>query len=159
VLNAGSATVALDRVEVTPPASPSSALGVSLTEGNVTPAPGGVLPYTINYTNAGSITDGTGTNATGVVLTETVPANTAADLANSTPGWTLKSGSGGAASTYTFAVGTLGAGVTGSVVFSVDVNSTIPAGTTSLTNTVTIPDAAGDSRSATRVTPDRKSVV
>src|SRR5262249_15926020 len=39
------------------------------------------------------------------------------------------------------------------VVFTVDVNGTIPAGTTSLTDTVTITDAAGDSSSATLVTP------
>jgi hypothetical protein len=152
-LNNGSSTVALDRVEITPPMSSSSALGVSLTEGNVSPLPGQVLPYTINFNNAGSLLDGTGTNATGVVLTETVPANTSADLANSTPGWTLTSGTGGAGSTYTFAVGALNAGVTSSVVFTVDVNSTIPPGTANLTNTVTITDAASDSNSATRATP------
>jgi hypothetical protein len=151
--NNGTATVALDRVEITPLATASSALGVSLTEGNITPVAGQILPYTINFNNAGSMIDGTGTNATGVVVTETVPANTTADLANSTPGWTLTSGTGGAGSTYTFSVGALNAGVTGSVVFTVDVNSTIPTGTTTLTNTVTITDAASDSNSATRVTP------
>jgi hypothetical protein len=151
--NNGTATVALDRVEITPPVTSSSALGVSLTEGNITPVAGQVLPYTINYNNAGSIIDGTGTNATGVVITETVPANTTADLTNSTPGWTLTSGTGGAGSTYTFTIGALNAGITGGVVFSVDVNTTIPAGTTSLSNTVTMTDAAGDNRSATRVTP------
>jgi hypothetical protein len=151
-LNNGTATVALDRVEITPPVSSSSALGVSLTVGNVTPVAGQVLPYTINYNNMGSVVDGTGVNASGVVLTETVPANTTADLANSTPGWTLQSGSGGAGSTYTFTVGALNAGVTGSAVFSVDVVNPLPSGTSSLTNTVTISDAAGDSRSATLVT-------
>jgi hypothetical protein len=151
--NNGSATVALDRVEITPPVSGSSDLGVSLTDGNVTPVAGQVLPYTINYNNAGSVVDGTGTNATGVVLTETVPANTTADLANSTPGWTLTSGSGGAGSTYTFTVGALNAGVTGSVVFTVDVANPLPSGTANLTNTVTITDAASDSASATLVTP------
>src|SRR5262249_26164710 len=125
-LNNGTATVALDRVEITPPVTSSSALGVSLTEGTVTPVAGQVLPYTINYDNAGSMIDGTGTNAAGVVLTETVPANTTADLANSTPGWTLTSGSGGAGSTYTFTVGALSAGATGSVGFSVGGDRTHP---------------------------------
>jgi hypothetical protein len=151
--NAGNATVALDRVEISPPLTAPSLLGVSLTEGNIVPVPGQPVPYTINYNNAGSIVDGIGTNATGVVLTETVPANTTADPSNSTPGWTLTSGNGGPGSTYTFAVGALNAGVTGSAVFTVDVNSSVPAGTASLTDTVTISDAAGDSSSATRVTP------
>jgi hypothetical protein len=152
-VNNGNSTVTLDRVVITPPVTAHAALGVSLTEGNVTPAAGQVLPYTINYNNAGSIVGGTGTNAAGVVLTETVPANTTADLADSTPGWVLASGSGGPGSTYTFAVGALNAGITGSVIFSVNVNPTIPAGTTSLTDTVTITDAAGDTATATRVTP------
>jgi hypothetical protein len=152
-MNAGDGPVALDRVEITPPITASSALGVSLTEGNGTPVPGQVLPYTINFNNAGSLVDGTGTSSTGVVLTETVPANTTADLSDSTPGWTLTSGSGDAGSTFTFTVGALSAGATGSVVFSVNVNRTIPAGTLSLSNTVTIMDAAADSGTGTRVTP------
>jgi hypothetical protein len=82
-----------------------------------------------------------------------VPANTSADLANSTPGWTLTSGSGGPASTYTFTVGSLNAGVTGSVVFSVDLAANIPSGTTSISDTVTISDAAGDHVSGLRTTP------
>src|SRR5207248_515897 len=72
--NNGTATVALDRVVISPPTTSPAALSVSLTEGNVTPVPGQPLPYTINYHNAGSVVDGTGTNAAGVVLTETVPA-------------------------------------------------------------------------------------
>jgi hypothetical protein len=152
-MNNSSATVALDRIVITPPASSSSALGVSLTDGNVTAIPGQPLPYTINYNNAGSIVDGTGTNATGVVLTETVPDHTTADLDNSTPGWVLTSGDGGPGSTYSFAVGALSAGATGSVVFTVDVDLMIPDETTSLTNTVAITDDASDGGSATRVTP------
>src|SRR5262249_5239317 len=115
ILNhAASNTISLDRVEITPPTGTAAQLGVSLTDGNIIPTAQGVIPYTINYNNAGSILNNTGTGATGVVLTETVPANTTADLANSTPGWTLTSGTGGAGSTYTFTVGALGAGVTAS---------------------------------------------
>jgi hypothetical protein len=151
--NAASNTISIDRVEITPPAGSAAQLGVSMTDGNIIPTAQSVIPYTINYNDAGSILNGLGTAATGVVLTETVPANTTADLANSTPGWTLTSGSGGAGSTYTFSVGALGAGVTGSVVFSVDLNANIPVGTTTITNTVTITDAAGDTATASRSTP------
>ena len=93
-------------------------------------------------------------NATSVVLTETVQANTTADLANSTSGWTLSSagpgGAGSAGSIYTFTVGNLNAGVNGSVVFSVDLNNMIPTGTTTVSDNVAISDAASDVASAMR---------
>jgi hypothetical protein len=145
--------ISIDRVQITPPIGSPAQLGVSMTDGNIIPTAQGVIPYTINFNNAGSILNGTGTNATGVVLTETVPANTTGDLANSTPGWTLTSGTGGSGSTYTFTVGSLNAGITGSVVFSIDLNANIPVGTTTITNTVSIADAAGDRVSANRSTP------
>ncbi len=151
--NASSNIISIDRVQITPPATTHASLSVSMTDGNVVPVAMGVVPYTINYDNAGSIVNGTGVNATGVVLTETVQANTTADLANSTPGWTLVSGSGGAGSVYTFSVGNLNAGVSGSVVFSVDLNALIPTGTTTVSNDISITDAAADTASATRTTP------
>jgi hypothetical protein len=150
--NAASNTISIDRVEITPPTGAPAQLGISMTDGNIIPAAQGVIPYTINYLSAGSVLNSTGTSASGVVVTETVPANTTADLSNSTAGWTLTSGSGGAGSTYTFSVGSLPAGVTGSVVFSVDLNASIPTGTTSISNTVSITDAAGDSASGSRST-------
>ena len=223
ILNAASGNViSIDRVQITPLSTANASLGVSMTDGNVVPVAMGVVPYTINYNNAGvldsapvftgtttsgratvtgifstsglfaglsvtgtgipantqiqsvdsqtqvtltnsatasgtiSITPvgtGTGVNATSVVLTDTVQANTHADLANSTPGWTLVSGSGGAGSVYTFSVGNLNAGVTGSVVFSVDLNATIPVGTTTVSNSISISDAAADAASASRTTP------
>jgi hypothetical protein len=151
--NAASNTIAIDRVEITPPTGAPAKLGISMTDGNIIPSAGGVVAYTINYNNAGSVVNNTGTGATGVVLTETVPANTTADLSNSTPGWTRTSGTGGAGSTYTFTVGSLPAGVTGSAVFSVDLNASIPAGTTSISDTATIADGAGDTSGGSRSTP------
>jgi hypothetical protein len=172
--NSASITISVDRVEITPLASSPAQIGVSLTDGNVIPQAQGVIPYTINYNNLGGIQTTTnigtgsgtasgivaattGTNAAGVVVTETVPVNTTADLANSTPGWTLQSagsgGAGSAGSTYSFSVGALNAGLTGSVVFSVDLNASIPVGTTSVTDNVRITDAASDQSSSSRNTP------
>jgi hypothetical protein len=151
--NAASNTISLDKVEVLPAATTHSALMVSMTDGRVVPAAEGVIPYTINYTNAGSVLNATGVNATGVLVTETVPANSSFSAADSTAGWTLTSGTGGAGSTYTFAVGNLAAGVTGSVVFSVKLNTVIPPGTPTITNTASISDNAGDTAGGSRVTP------
>ena len=167
--NAASNTINVDKVVITPPNSTPAQLGVSATDGNAIPAgAGSVISYTVNYNNAGTMgyttvgspvvtVPATGTNATGVTLTETVPVNTTADLANSTAGWTLLSagpgGAGTGGSTYTYTVGALNAGVTGSAVFSVDVNSGIPTGTAYVTDNVSISDAAGDTASATRQTP------
>jgi hypothetical protein len=151
--NAASNVISLDRVEITPPSGSPAQLGISMTDGNIIPTAQGVIPYTINYNDAGSVLNNTGTRAAGVVLTETVPANATADPADSTLGWTLTSGNGGAGSTYTFTVGNLNAGVTGSAVFSVTLNASIPVGTTAITNNVTISDSAGDHASGSRSTP------
>lgn len=151
--NASSNTISIDRVEIVPLASTPAQLGVSMTDGNAIPQAAGLIPYTVNYQNAGSILNATGVGAAGVTLTETVPANSAFDAANSTSGWTLTSGNGSAGSTYTFTVGALNAGVTGSAVFSVDLNSVIPTGTTTITDTVTITDTAGDTATGNRTTP------
>jgi hypothetical protein len=153
VLNSAGGTISIDRVEIVPPAGTPPTLRVSMTDGGIVPDVGGVIPYTINYSDDGSILSGYGTAAAGVTITETVPANTTADLSDSTPGWVLVSGSGGGGSVYRFTVGALGAGVAGSVVFSVTLNSSVPPGTTSVTNNVTIADSGGDTASAARSTP------
>jgi uncharacterized repeat protein (TIGR01451 family) len=152
VMNTANTTIALDRVEITP-LSTAAALEVSATEGNVAAVAGQALLYTINYDNAGSMTDGLGNLAAGVVLTETVPANTTFNSAASTAGWTLKSGNGSAGSTYAYAVGNLAAGDSGSVVFAVSVNGSIPSDTSYLSDAIAISDSAGDSNTGTRLTP------
>src|SRR5262249_9684580 len=151
--NAAGNVISIDRVEIAPPAGAPAQLGISLTDGNITAAAQGVISYTINYNNAGSVLNSTGTGATGVVLTETVPADTIADLADSTPGGTLASGNGGGGSTSPFAVGNPGAGITGSAVFSVDLAPNSPVATTSITDSVTISDSAGDQAAGSRTTP------
>jgi hypothetical protein len=168
--NAANNTISVDRVEIAPVVTANATLNVSATDGNVIPQAAGVVPYTINFNNQGVVgftssngqntpttTPASGTNAAGVTITETVPVNTTADLSNSTSGWTLVSagtgGAGSAGSVYTYSVGALNAGVTGSVVFSVDLNAAIPPGVTSVSDNVSIADAAGDTATGVRVTP------
>ena len=61
--------------------------------------------------------------ATGVTITQTLPANTTFEPGGSTPGWVDQSGG-----TYTFDIGNLDVGQTGSILFAVKVNSSLPPG-------------------------------
>jgi uncharacterized repeat protein (TIGR01451 family) len=124
-------------------------LVVTKSDGGVTANPGGTVDYTINYSNVGLA------DSTGVVLTEFLPVGSTFNAAASTPG-------GGALGTtaFTFTVGSLPAGASGSVVFAVNVPVPVPAGLTTLTNTVNIaddgthgPDANPDNNSASEGTP------
>ena len=105
-------------------------LFVSKDDGETSATAGDTRIYTINYANNGD------QDATGVVLTETLPPNTSFDSANSSFGWTeTSSGSG----IYTFTLGSVGGGSSGSVTFAISVG--VPAvGVTQLTNTVSIAD-------------------
>ncbi|MFN8483234.1 MAG: isopeptide-forming domain-containing fimbrial protein [Anaerolineae bacterium] len=129
-------------------------LKVAKDDGGVRPPPGGGIVYTLSYANVGN------QGATNVTLTEVVvPDNTTFDAANSTPGWSCANGSpAGTVCTYT--IGSLPAGASGSVTFAVKVNPTIPAGVTTINNTVTIaddgrngPDPTPDNNTATETTP------
>ena len=103
-------------------------LQVTKTDGGITATTGQLVTYTINYTNAGH------RGATGVVLTETLPGSTS--YAGS--GWTLA-----AANTYTYSIGALQALTgtnTGVALFTVRVNSSMPAGVEAITNVVRIGD-------------------
>jgi uncharacterized repeat protein (TIGR01451 family) len=110
------------------PATAAPDLTVTKSDAGVTATPGDTIGYTIGFANAGDQA------ATGVVLTETVPAHTTFAVATSTAGWTC------AAGTCTFAVGTVAAGGSGSVVFAVTVDSPLPAGVVEITNTVAAAD-------------------
>jgi hypothetical protein len=158
ILDTANTTVSIDRVEIVPQATTSASLNVSTTDGGVTAVTGQVLQYTITYNNYGSIQNSNGASASNVAISETVPQNTSFNAANSTSGWTLISGTGGAGSTYKFTVGSLSAGDAGSVVFAVAVNGSVPAGTAVLTNNVSITDTAGDTSAAQDNTPIGASV-
>lgn len=123
---------------------PSSDLGVSKSEQPPAALPGGLITYTIVYSNA--VGSGPTPN---VVLTETLPANT---TFVGPPGWTLVGGN-----TYVKSVGLVQVGTITSTQFVVRVDLNIPASVPSITNTVMI---GGDpteqnlsNNTYTRVTP------
>ncbi len=99
---------------------------------DITATPDGTITYTINYSNVGD------QDATGVTITETIPANTnTVGLTNS--GWTCSGTSAG--STCTISIGDLaGNGGSGTVNFTVRVNTPLPAGVTQIENTASIDD-------------------
>jgi uncharacterized repeat protein (TIGR01451 family) len=104
-------------------------LAVTKTDGAMVSEAGGVVVYTLNYTNTGS------QGATGVVLTETLPPHTTFDSAGSTAGWTDLGGG-----QYAYSVGNLASGASGSVTFAVRIASSLPAGVEQIANTVLIAD-------------------
>ena len=106
-------------------------LVVSKDDGGVSVTPGGTVIYTLSFANVGS------QDATGVMLTETLPANTSFDPLGSTAGWTETAPGSGI---YTFAVGDLDSGTTGTVDFAVVLNSSLPPGFALITNTTSISD-------------------
>ncbi len=108
-------------------------LRITKDDGGITSTAGGMVAYTLNYTNAGNSV------ATGVVITETVPANTTFNAGASTPGWSCADGSP-AGTTCTLTVGTLNPADSGSVVFAVTVNNPLPSGVTQIANTASIAD-------------------
>ena len=108
-------------------------LSILKSDGGLTAVPGGVIPYTLTYANAGVQA------ATGVVITETVPANTTFTPAASTAGW-ICAPDVNAGSTCTIAIGDVAAGANGSVIFAVTAANPVPVGVTSIANTVVIAD-------------------
>jgi uncharacterized repeat protein (TIGR01451 family) len=122
---------------------------VTKSDGGVTVNAGGTVPYTITFSNAGLAP------STGVVLTEFLPTGSTFNAAASTPCWTA-AGSGA----FTFGVGSLAQGASGSVVFAVNVPVPVLAGVRTVNNTVNIaddgthgPDANPANNSASDSTP------
>ena len=88
--------------------------------------PGQTLIYTLTISNAGN------QGATGVILTDTLPANTSFVAASD--------GGVFAAGVVTWNIGSLAAGATVTRLVEVQVDTAVPAGVTSITNTATATD-------------------
>ncbi len=96
--------------------------------------PGGVLTYTLVYTNVGSIA------ATGVAITETVPFSTTFNAAASGAAWSCADGAP-AGTVCGLTIGSVsGGGGGGSTTFALTVTTPIAAGVDVITNTVVIGD-------------------
>ncbi|NOZ49533.1 MAG: DUF11 domain-containing protein [Chloroflexi bacterium] len=108
-------------------------LSITKDDGGATTQPGAVVVYMLNYNNGGTQA------ATGVTITDTVPAHTTFNAAASTPGWVCVPNAN-AGSVCTSTLGTVAAGVPASVVFSVRVDSSVPAGVNEISNTAFIQD-------------------
>ncbi len=129
-------------------------MSIAKTDGGITTTPGGVVAYTLTYTNLGVIT------ATGVVITETVPDNTSYNAADSAPfAWGCVPDSS-AGSICTLAVGDVAGNGTGSAIFAITVDDPLPTGVDTITNTAIIaddgsfgPDPTPENNSSTDTTP------
>src|SRR5262249_30081070 len=118
-------------------------LVVTKSDGGATVGAGGTVAYTIDFANAGLA------EATGVVLTAVLPVGSTFNAAASTPGWTAVG-----STAFTFDVGSLTPGGSGSVVFAVTVPSPVPVALEQLVNTVNITD---DGTHGADTNPDNNS--
>ena len=109
-------------------------LAIGKTDGGISTTLEGVVTYSLTYSNAGPA------DATGVTITETVPVHTTFNAQASSPTiWICPDGSV-AGTVCTFVVGNVLAGNSGSINFGLTVNSSLPAGVSTLTNTAIIAD-------------------
>jgi len=106
-------------------------LQLTKTDGGAVPTPGGIITYTLRYTNTGPV------NATGVVIRDVVPANTTFNPATS-PGWNFTGVTPG--SVITRAIGTVtgNSAVNPPVTYVVTIDDPLPAGVTQIANSAQI---------------------
>ena len=132
----------------TTPVDAATNIGITKSDGNVTALPGGVVIYTLTARNNGNI------GAASVVMTETVPANTTFVAGSSSVGWSCVDGAG-AGTVCALDIGALaGGGATAGRSFAVRLANPMPAGVSSITNTVRVAEVGQPPRPpAIEVTP------
>ena len=104
-------------------------LVITKDDGGVSTVPGGMVVYTLNYSNIGS------QDATGVFITEILPENTIFDPANSSLGWAPTAPG---SRFYRIDLGALNSGDSGTVEFAVVVDTNLPAGFNLVQNSASI---------------------
>lgn len=105
-------------------------LSVEKSSDGLTVRPGDVVTYTVRYGNEGT------REATQVRLLETVPDHTTFVATSSDPGWSC--GGTAAGSSCELVVGNLSVGSSGTALFAVRVDPELPAGVSSIANSVGI---------------------
>jgi uncharacterized repeat protein (TIGR01451 family) len=122
---------------VTPPPPLFADLMLSKQANRAVAEAGGVITYTLSYSNVGLVT------AEQVVITETVPVHTALLLTQSTPGWTCPVGTE-AGAPCTFALAQVEPQQQGVVLYVVQVENNL-AVATQIRNAASIGDRLGES--------------
>ena len=117
----------------TTPINAAPDLQIAKDDGGVSTATGNTVLYTLNYANIGT------QDATGVQITDTVPVYTTLNSGASTAGWACTPDNS-AGSQCAINIGSLIVGGSGSVIFAVTVDATVPAGITQVLNTTRIRD-------------------
>lgn len=108
-------------------------LSLTVDDGGLSVAPGGVIAYNLTARNLG------GPTAQGVTFVATVPAHATFDAGLSTPGWACVPGIGAGAQ-CTLNIGPLVAGASQLALFTVDVDAVITPAATSLSFNASVVD-------------------
>ncbi|MGV6852310.1 MAG: hypothetical protein ACWA5R_09075 [bacterium] len=116
-------------------------------DGGVSTTAGGVVVYSLDYSNVGT------QDATGVIVSDTVPANTVFNTSGSSAGWSCADGAI-PGTVCNIAIGNLASGDNGTVSFAVMVDNPLDAGVDAVMNVASVTD---DGSNGVDPTPDNNS--
>jgi uncharacterized repeat protein (TIGR01451 family) len=131
-------------LSTTVPAVATPDLAIFKDDGGISANAGGVVVYTVAYTNTGN------RNASGVVIRETVPEHTVFNPAASSPAFWNCQNNGVAGSACTLTIGDLGTKISGTAKFAVTITNTLPSGVEQIENLARVAD---DNRNGDDPTP------